>query len=87
MDTTEYMSGELRPRWHFAHMQDDLNLLILCMFKCIFSLDVARKTERKKGKYKFTWRLFERVNDATIILADLFENVVDFCFVFLQGLR
>ena len=26
LDTTECMNGEQRPRWYFAHVQDDLNL-------------------------------------------------------------
>ena len=42
MNTTECMNGEQGPRWYFAHVQDDLNLHILCMFEGTFSQDVAQ---------------------------------------------
>ena len=29
LDTTEYMNGEQRPGWYFAHGQDNLTLRIL----------------------------------------------------------
>ena len=35
------MTGEQRPGWFFAHVQDDLNLHILHMYKGTFSLDAA----------------------------------------------
>ena len=41
LDTTKHMNGEQRPGWYFAHVQDDLNLLILCMFEGTFLLDKA----------------------------------------------
>ena len=41
LDTTEHMNREQRPRWYLAHVQDDLNLCILRMFKGTFSLDMA----------------------------------------------
>ena len=34
--TTECMNGEQRPKLYFAHVQDDLNLHISCMFKDTF---------------------------------------------------
>ena len=40
LDTTEWMNGEQRPWWYFAHAQD-LNLHILRMFEGIFLLDAA----------------------------------------------
>ena len=36
------MNGGQRPVWYFAHVQDDLNLGILCMFEGTFSLDAVR---------------------------------------------
>ena len=38
----ECMNGESRPRWYFAHVQDDLNLRILRMFEGIFELEAAQ---------------------------------------------
>ena len=38
------MNTEQRTEWYFAHVQDDLNLGILCMFKGTFSLDAAHYT-------------------------------------------
>ena len=35
------MTGEQRFGRYFAHVQDDLNLRILCVFKGTFLLDVA----------------------------------------------
>ena len=37
LDIAKCMNGEQRPRWYFAHAQDDLNLRILC----IDTLDTA----------------------------------------------
>ena len=36
--TTKCMNVELRSRWYFAHVQDDLNFHILYIFEGIFSL-------------------------------------------------
>ena len=36
--TAECVNGEQRPGWYFAYAQDDLNLLILCMFEDNFLL-------------------------------------------------
>ena len=33
LNTTECMNGEQRPGRYFAHVQDDLNLRILCVLK------------------------------------------------------
>ena len=41
MDTIECMNREQRSRLYFAHAPNDLNLHILRMFKCIFSLGAA----------------------------------------------
>ena len=38
----ECVNGEQTPRRYFAHVLDDLNLRILCMFEGIFSLDAAK---------------------------------------------
>ena len=35
------MNGEQKPRWYFAHAQDDLNLSILRTIEDTFSLDTA----------------------------------------------
>ena len=43
------MNGEQRPRLYFACTQDELNLLILCKFEDIFSLDVARRLVVDEG--------------------------------------
>ena len=40
-DTTEFINGEQRPGWYFAHAQDDLNLRILRMFDDTFLLYAA----------------------------------------------
>ena len=42
LNTTECMNGEQRSGWYFGHVQDDLNLLILCLFEGTFSLDVVQ---------------------------------------------
>ena len=41
LDTKECMNGEQSPRRYFTHAHDDLNLLILPMFKGTFTLDIA----------------------------------------------
>ena len=42
LDTTERTNGEQRPRWYFAHAQDDLNVHTLRMLQDTFSLDVVQ---------------------------------------------
>ena len=42
LDATGCLNGEQRPRQFFAHVQDDLNLCILCMFEGNFLLDSAQ---------------------------------------------
>ena len=37
LDATECMNGEQRPGGSFAHVQDDLNLHIMRMFKVFFT--------------------------------------------------
>ena len=41
LDTTEYITGEQRPRWYLVHAQDDLILCNLRMLKGTFSLNIA----------------------------------------------
>ena len=41
LDTIECFNGEQMPDCGFAHVQDDVNLHILCMFKGAFSLDAV----------------------------------------------
>ena len=38
LDNIDCISGDQRPRWDFAHVQDDLNLHIFCMFEENFCL-------------------------------------------------
>ena len=49
LDTAECMNGEQRPRWYFGHVQNDLYLRILHMFKGTFSLEI----QQKKGLQKY----------------------------------
>ena len=48
LDTTECMNGDQRPGRYFAHMQDYLNLSILCMLEGNFSLDASQMLLYKK---------------------------------------
>ena len=41
LDTIECINGEQRPSSYFVHVQDDLNLHILHIFKGTFSLEKA----------------------------------------------
>ena len=41
LDTTEGINREQMHAWDFGHAWDDLNLLVLCLFKGKFSLDTV----------------------------------------------
>ena len=41
LDIIECFTGEQKPRWDFAHVQDDVNLHILHMLKDTFLHDMA----------------------------------------------
>ena len=70
--TTECMNGEQQARWYFAHVHDDLNLLILLMFEGTFSLDVFHLAIPFKKWTAKTWP--DCTNPLTFWQADFWQE-------------